>query len=71
MKMKSESIEAIMLSSRILLVGFVARIEYTRLPKYVMFGELMESTGCVGVQEKEWKGYLLDDLRAFGMNTDK
>ena len=60
-----------MLSSRILFVGFVACIEYTRLPKYVMFVELMESTGCVGVQEKEWNGYLLDDLRAFGMNTDK
>ena len=71
MEMGSESIEAIMLSSRILFVGFVARIEYTRLPKYVMFGELMESTGCVEVQEKEWKGYLLGDLRYFGMNIDK
>ena len=60
-----------MLSSRILFVGFVACIEYTILPKYMMFVELMESTCCVGVQEKEWKRYLLDDLRAFGMNTDK
>ena len=60
-----------MLSSRILFVGFVECIEYTILPKYVMFGELMESTGCVGAQEKTWKGCLLDDLRAFGMNIDK
>ena len=71
MKIGSESIEAIMLSSRIMFVEFVARTEYTRLPKYVMFGELMESTGCVGAQEKTWKGCLLDDLRAFGTNAEK
>ena len=30
-----------------------------------------EGAGCVGVQEKEWTGYLLDDLRAFGKNADQ
>ena len=34
--------------------GFVAHIEDTRLPKCVMFGELVGGAGCVGGQEKEW-----------------
>ena len=62
MKTGSESIEAIMRRKRILLMGFVARMEDTRLPKCVMFGELVGGAGCVGGQEKEWMGCLLDDL---------
>ena len=42
-------------------------MENTRLPKRVIFGELMGATGCVG---DEWIGCLLDDLRAFGINAD-
>ena len=61
----------IILGSWILFVGFVARIQDMRLPKCVMFGELMGSLCCVGVQEKAWKGRLLDDLRAFGISVDK
>ena len=38
---------------RILFAGFVARMEDTRLPKQVMFGELMGGAGCVGVQDKD------------------
>ena len=71
MEMGSESIEVIILCSRILFAGFVSHIVDAKLPKCVMFVELMGSTGCVGVQEKEWKGCLLDDLRAFGTNADK
>ena len=26
---------------------------------------------CVGGQEKEWMGFFLDDLRAFGINSDQ
>ena len=55
----------------ILFAVFVARMEDTRLPKRVMFGKLMGCTGCVGGQEKEWMGCLLDDLRYFGINTDQ
>ena len=40
-------------------------MEDTRLPKCVMFGEM------VGGQEKEWMGRFLDDLRAFGINADQ
>ena len=51
--------------------GFVARVEGTRLPKCVMFGEMVGGAGCVGGQEKEWMGCFLDDLRAFGINADQ
>ena len=34
-----------------------------RLPKCVMFGELVGDAGCVGGQEKEWMGCFLDNLR--------
>ena len=47
-------------------------MEDTRLPKCVMFGELLVGgAGCVGGQEKEWMGYFPDDLRAFGINADQ
>ena len=47
-------------------------MEDTRLPpKCVMFGELVGGAGCVGGQEKELMGCFLDDLRAFGINTDQ
>ena len=53
--------------------GFVARMEDTRLPKCVMFGELMGGVGCGGGGGlgKEWMGCFLDDLRAFGINADQ
>ena len=38
---------------RVLFAGlFVTRIEDTRLPKCVMFGELVGGAGCAGDQEK-------------------
>ena len=56
---------------RILFAGFVARMEDTRLPKCVMFGEMVRGAGCVGGKGKEWMGCFLDDLRAFGINADQ
>ena len=70
-KTGSESIEATLRRRRISFAGFVARMEDTRLPKCVMFGELTGGAGCVGDQEKEWMGCFLDDLRAFGINADQ
>ena len=67
-KTGSESIEATIRRRRILFADLVARMEDTRLPKCVMLGELMGNAGCVGGQEKEWMGCLLDDLRA--INAD-
>ena len=48
----SESIEATLRRRRILFAGFVARMEDTRLPKCVMFGEMVGGAGCAGGQEK-------------------
>ena len=64
-KTGSESIEATLRRRRILFAGFVARMEDTRLPNCVMFGEMVRG------QEKEWMGRFLDDLRAFGINADQ
>ena len=46
-------------------------MEDMRLPKCVMFGEYVGGAGCVGGQEKECMGCVLDDLRAFGINADQ
>ena len=53
---------------RILFAGFVARMEDTRLPKRVMFGELVGGAVSARGQEKEWMECLLDDLRVFGID---
>ena len=37
----------------------------------MIFGELVGGAGCVGGQKKEWMECFLDDLRAFGINTDQ
>ena len=55
--MGSESIETTLRNRRILFAGSVACMEHTRLPKCVMFGELV--------------GGLLDDFRGFGIDPDK
>ena len=70
-KTGSENIEAILRRRRILSARFVARMEDTRLPKCVMVGEKVGGAGCAGGQKKECMGCLLDDLRAFGINTDQ
>ena len=49
----SKSIEATLHRRQILFAGFVARMEDTRLPKCVMFGEGVGGTGCVGSQDTE------------------
>ena len=36
-----------------------------------MFGKVVGGADCVGGQEKEWMEYFLDDLKAFGINTDQ
>ena len=67
----SESIEATLRRRWILFAGFVARMEGKRLPKCVMFGELVGGADCVGGQEKQWMRCFLDGLRAFGINADQ
>ena len=45
MKTENESIEAIMRKRRILSAGFVARMKDTRLPKCVVFREIVGGAG--------------------------
>ena len=52
-KTGSESIDATLRRRRrILFAGFVARMKDTRLPKCVMFGEMVGGAGCVGARKK-------------------
>ena len=51
-KTGSESIEASLHRRRMLFAGFVARMKDKRLPKCVIFGELVGGAGCVGGQER-------------------
>ena len=71
LKTGSESVEVTLCGKRILFAGFVACMEDTRLPKCVMFGELVRGAGCGGGQEKGWMGCFMNDLRAFGINADQ
>ena len=48
MKTGNGSIEATSRRRRILFAGFVAHMEDTRLPKCMIFGELVVGADCVG-----------------------
>ena len=48
-----ESIEATGRKRRVLFAGFVARMGEERLPRWVIFGELVGDKGCSGGQEKD------------------
>ena len=56
MKTGRERIKAIMRRRWILLAEFVAHMEDTRLPKCVMFGELVGGAGCLRGRGKDWMG---------------
>ena len=56
MKTGSASIEATLRRRRIFFAGFVARIEDTRLPTCVMFGEMVGGAGCVEARKKSGWG---------------
>ena len=46
-------------------------MEDTRLPKCVMFGEIVGVAGSAGGQEKKWVECLVDDLRVLSIHSDK
>ena len=71
MKTGIESIEATLRRRRILFAGYVARMEYTRLPKCVLFGESVGIADSGRGQERERMDCFLKDPRAFGINADK
>ena len=70
-KTVDEIIEATLRRRRILFTRFLARMEDARLPRCMMFGELVGGAGCVGGQEKEGIGCFLDDLKVFGINANQ
>ena len=56
LKTSSGSIEAVVRRRRTLFAGFVARMGNTRLPKCMMFGELMGGVCCLGGRRKKMGG---------------
>ena len=50
----SESVEKTVRRRRIMFAGFIARMGEERLPRRVMFGEMLEGKGYSGGQE--WTG---------------
>ena len=70
-KKDSESVEAIVRKRRILLAGFLARIEEERLPQRVMFREFVGGKDYSGGQEKDWMGHLIEDMSVFGINAER
>ena len=64
-------IEAIVRKRRILFAGFVARsMGEERLPRRVMFGELVGGNGYSGGQQKDWLVHLQEDMSVFGMKFE-
>ena len=61
----SESIETTVRSRRILFAGFVARMGEERLPRRVMFGEILGGRDYSGGQEWHWMKDLEEGLEAF------
>ena len=55
-KSGSESIEATLRRRRIFFAGFLARMADTRLPKCVMFGEMVGGADCVRVKKRSGWG---------------
>ena len=64
-KTGSESIEATLRRRQILFAGFVVRMEDTRLPKCVLFGELVGGAGCAESQRKRVDGIFLGRPQIF------
>ena len=70
--MGSESVVATLRRRRILFEGFVARMENTRMPKCVMFGELEGGRGlCGGPGKRVDVVFPGRPQSLFGINADQ
>ena len=69
-KTDSESVETAVRRRRILFAGFVARMGEERLPRSVMFGEMLGGNGYSGGQEWDLMKDLGEDLKAFGIKFE-
>ena len=70
MKTGSDGLEAIIRGRRISFAATVARMEDTRMPKCVMFGDWWGAWAASGVRKKRVERFL-NDLGAFGINADQ
>ena len=66
----SESVEATVRRRTILFAGFVARMGEERLPRRVMFGEMLGGKGYSGGQEWDWMKDLEEDHKALGIKFE-
>ena len=66
----SESVETTVRRRRILIAGFVERMGEERLPRRVMFGEMLQGKGYSGGQEWDWIKDLEEELKVFGINFE-
>ena len=66
----SESVETTVRRRRILFAGFAARMGEERLPRRVMFGEMLGGKGYSGGQEWDWMKDIEEDLKAFGIKFE-
>ena len=66
----SESVETTVRRRRVLFTGFVARMREERLPRKVMFGEILGGKGYSGGQEWDWIKDLEEELKVFGINFE-
>ena len=64
---KQTSIEALLLKSRLRWAGHVSRMENIRLPKMVLFGELIEGHRNIGLPLKRFKDQLKCSLSTIGV----
>lgn len=63
-----ESIEATIIRRRLLWAGKLVRMQDSRLPKAMMFGELVDGKRRRGGQPKNWRHCLSDALDKFGID---
>ena len=68
-----ESIETTVRKRRLHFAGFVTRMSSRRIPKQVMFGELIAGVGQerqFNGRHKDWPRCLFEDMKAFGIESE-
>ena len=66
----SESVETTVRKRRVLFTGIVSRMGEERLPRRVMFREMLGGKGYSEGQEWDWMKDLEEDLKAFGIKFE-
>ena len=64
-----ESMSGILMKYRLNWLGHLARMEHSRLPKQLLFGELLKKRPCHGVK-KRWRDVATADVKAIDVGDD-